>query len=357
MVNTVLSSVSEVIAYLLQSFRVPYVAPSFLFLILNFYIILPELPKTTFSNEFSLLVPKDQMLLIVGLSFLLGYFLSILNLWIIRLFEGYHWWGTRLGKYLILCKRAERDDLKQIIKDRLEQNSKITENLPLMHPLRIAIANEIEEVRLIEPLVTQKLEERYPKTQEPYLPTSLGNAIAAFEDYPRSRYGIDAVLLWPRFLPILSKNNFSQYVQRSKDQVDFLINICFLLLVFSFEMFLVGLIIAQDWSLWFIYTGILLLVVIVLYKLSLFVVLGWGLTIKVAFDLYRYDLLKSLTCRVPEDFSDERKIWTKISLFINGEDNEKAGESNSDITSKKPLFDYQRISSHETKFNAEIKES
>lgn len=69
-----------------------------------------------------------------------------------------------------------------------------------------------------------------------------------------------------------------------------------------------------------------------------------GTAVKVAFDLYRFDLLKALNGKMPLSSSEERRIWGIISQFI------KEGGFPEDIepliNRESPVdeaFDYQRI--------------
>ena len=343
MMNAILSGFSEVIAFLLQSFRLAFVVPAFIFLGLNAFFILPALPPTKYSEQFFHLKPTDQLLLIAGASFLFSYFLSILNLWIIRLFEGYHWRDTGIGKYLVARKQAEKQWWMDLLLERVKKVLSM-QDLPMKDPRRQQSADDLEEIEsVIEPLVNQILQERYPVTQQPFLPTSLGNAIAAFEDYPRARYGIDAVLLWPRFLPTLTNKKFAPYIQRSKDQFDFLINLCFLLLLFSLESLCVGLALAEDWSLWVISTGIAILTAIAMYKLALLGVYAWGTSVRVAFDLYRYDLLESLSGITPNSLDEEKEIWLTISRFLKKGRESEAMDHYSPDKENEP-FDYKKVS-------------
>ncbi|MEV6421357.1 hypothetical protein [Streptomyces sp. NPDC051662] len=59
------------------------------------------------------------------------------------------------------------------------------------------------DVRAGGPDAYETLYLHYPLPGVPVLSTRLGNVLRGAEDYPRTRYGIDAVLVWPRLFPLL----------------------------------------------------------------------------------------------------------------------------------------------------------
>jgi hypothetical protein len=82
----------------------------------------------------------------------------------------------------------------------------------------------------------QELDTHFPSNEEYVLPTSLGNTIAAFEHYPSTRYGIDAVALWPRLIPILQENKYIEFIAQQKAIFDFSLNMMFTVLICGLEL-------------------------------------------------------------------------------------------------------------------------
>ena len=355
MMSAVMSSFSEGITFMLQSFRLAFVLPSFIFLSLNAFFIVPTLPKTAYRDQFLKLELNDQFVIILAFSFLLGYSLSIINIWLIRLFEGYHWRDTWPGKMLIRRKRAEKDWWENFLDEKINELFSVKE-MSIDDPRRKEVmAGKSDLKNEIEPLVTQLLQSRFPTTQPPFLPTGLGNAIAAFEDYPRSRYGIDAVLLWPRLLPTLTNKKYAPYIERSKAQFDFLINLCFLLLLFSLETLFVAILFAVDWSLWLIISGFMVLFAYSVYKIAILTVQDWGMTVQVAFDLYRHDLQGALFGKCPRSIQEEKFLWRTMSRFLKkGATSRSLEEPNVEI--KNEPFDYSKIKVYLKQIGLEPKE-
>jgi hypothetical protein len=67
---------------------------------------------------------------------------------------------------------------------------------------------------------------------------------------------------------------------------------------------------------WLIGSGISVLISFGFYKMSFLGVASWGMSVRVAFDLYRYDLMAALFSTVPIDFGVEKQQWEDLSSFI-----------------------------------------
>jgi hypothetical protein len=141
------------------------------------------------------------------------------------------------------------------------------------------------------------------------------NIIAAFEDYPRTRYGIDTIALWPRLVPILKEERFTDFVSQEKSVLDFLLNMFAVLLVLSIELvyltlflgrveFAIGICIFAFTVSWMLYEG------------SVIAARQWGTTVRVAFDLYRHNLWHRLGLRPTERFQEEYVRWQQVSRFL-----------------------------------------
>src|SRR5262245_50791207 len=71
-----------------------------------------------------------------------------------------------------------------------------------------------------------------PSRLSDVLPTRFGNAIRAFEVYPRDIYGADAIAIWLRLTSVMPKE-FSEQIRDARGQVDLLINCCFFSLIIT----------------------------------------------------------------------------------------------------------------------------
>ncbi|MEZ4614356.1 MAG: hypothetical protein R2867_02415 [Caldilineaceae bacterium] len=333
---------TEIFSSLFQSFKLVAVLPAFLFVHLNYSVFYSAISGENIWSIIFAIHSSDNIVAIIILSFLIGYFLSILNLPLIRFFEGYPWRGTYYGRFFtdlqIQRKKKLFDVVEQVDKeiDRLEIQRK--QYLP-GHPLREDIFFKIEMLkreRDVASSLTQRTELlNFPVSRAPFLPTVLGNVIAAFEDYPYKQYGIDSVIMWPRLIPTLTKEKFSIYVDNEKSKLDFMINLCVLSVLFAIELAYIGLIFADNYKLWLISAGFTgLCSYFVFYKCAILSAVGWGNTIRVAFDLHRYQLLSKLYIRIPKDKTDEEIIWKQISQVFREQEYDYK---------RNPILDYARI--------------
>lgn len=328
--STVLGSLSEIATSLFQSLRLSYVVPAFIFWGLNAVFILPKLPNeiSAFIKQIAKTFALEPVALISVLSLLSGYFFYVLNTSIIRWFEGYPWTSSLLIKWIADLKveyhqwmrrklHSEYLELdrkhRQLLKEYQEKEESLSVDDPMLEKHYLVFKDKESRLLIEKTWYVKKLQYLYPETKSPFLPTRLGNVIAAFEDYPNSRYEIDSVTLWPRFVPILSREKYSVYLEREKANLDFLIGLCTVLLLFGVEVFFVGLLFAADMTGWIIAIGFLLVASYCFYLTSITGALGWGNTVRVAFDLYRYELLGALRGLPPKDIEDERKIWRNLS--------------------------------------------
>jgi len=144
-------------------------------------------------------------------------------------------------------------------------------------------------------------------------PTALGNTIAAFEEYPKNRYGIEAVSLWPRLVPILSEENYAIFVEKEKAGFDFLLNLSLLMGIFTTECVIARL---SGIDLPVIIPAAGLLTAYLLYRGAIQNASNWGETVKTAFDSYRYQLARRLSMKPFYNQKEESARWHAISQFI-----------------------------------------
>ncbi|MEV4976551.1 hypothetical protein [Streptomyces scopuliridis] len=190
------------------------------------------------------------------------------------------------------------------------------------------------DVRAGSPDAYEALYLHYPLPGVPVLPTRLGNVLRGAEDYPRTRYGIDAVLVWPRLFPLLPAP-FTATFASSRARLDAALAAAALSLVFAVAAPVCA--VALGGAPWLAAVSLVAGAVGALtgYRAALTTAVVHGQQIRVAFDLYRGLLLdtarhggrpplpetESVNQRSPDASPDalssaaEREIWEGLCGF------------------------------------------
>jgi hypothetical protein len=287
MLDALSTTLTNTITLLVKSFRLSSLFPALCFVVTNYFLFLSHLPEydtpTWLRDEgFGHLI-----FLTFLLTALIGYILNYLNFPLIYLAEGYPLRNTRWGRFMIIWYREQ--------KKRLEKQAKLPGS----------------EQKFYE----EKLADYFPRDGDGCAPTALGNVMAAFEAYPSQRYGIDAVYMWPRLLPVLSKEKYAVFVEREKEGFDFFLNFSVLSGVLAVEGVLLRLLLKRPMFTWVaLASGCVAF--LSYYWGAVNCARNWGETIKTAFDLYRYQLAERLALEPFKDKKDETETWEAISYFI-----------------------------------------
>ena len=290
-----------------------------LFPVVLFFILLSFMvfPLTPYGRNFTDLVRNPQLwqdkgasaLVAIALVLLLTVILYHLNIPLTRLYEGYLWENSWLGRVLKWCKRRKFDRLQQI-RDRARALRR-----------EVAIANvevPLDAVIDYENEAAHALNNAFPSERDLILPTRLGNVVRAFETYTKGQYKADLIILWPRLQGVLDPT-YVQALDGAKTAFDFMLNCSFLGGMLALILVAAGLYwhhpTLYGWhQLWELWAIILILGSWLAYLGAVSRAEEWGLGVKAAFDLFRWPLLQKLGYQVkPENITEERKLWSAIS--------------------------------------------
>jgi hypothetical protein len=328
--NAISTDLVSILKSLAQSLRVSSVFPATVFVWVNVLFVLPR---------FMSFDPAELpvVVLILTAILVLSYILYAFNAPLIRLAEGYSFQNETVGQ--ILYERQKRKYRAYVSELRLcEENARKVARYQLhliLHcnmvdsegiashegfqklerwrqhwKMRAATAKRVLRYHYVYFENADHAEER----EAAVIPTRLGNTIASFEKYPDTRYGIQAVTMWPRLVPTLQQENFIAFVEDEKTVFDFLLNMTFMSLILAVEL---GCLISLRSPV----RGLLVLTVLtalayMFYKAAEAGALNWGLTVRVAFDLYRGHLRKAFRIREPATLEEEREDWKSLSNFF-----------------------------------------
>ena len=175
----------------------------------------------------------------------------------------------------------------------------------------------LQELRYERDRLKRQKIERFPDQEQWVLPTRFGNAIRAFEVYPRVMYGLDDIPGWDRLIAVIPKD-YLNLVDSAKAQVDFWINFCFLGVICMIEyivsLLYTGTLQLQVFPLMFPFMTLLLSVWA--YLMAIESVGDWGELVKSAYDLFLPELRKKLNFSQPSEINEENFLWTKFSQAI-----------------------------------------
>ncbi len=324
-------TLSDIVALFLQALRLAVVLPSIILVGLNLTFVWPlfeDIPalQRWIGEDIS---TTTMTILAVFLTLLSSYILVVLNIPIIRFFEGYPLLPTKIGKRLQVSNHRRVQYLQQQIEN-LDKKVRSFEA-----DVNEQSGDELVEIRQAElerNAFNLELSWLYPHHQTwRILPTRLGNVIAAAEEYSGHLYGLDSVVFWPFLAPILERKGYAPFIEREKAVLDFLLNMSVVSLFFGCELVYIDLLLSR-WNLpmALLEIGIASVIGFCFYLLSIQGALGWGYTIRTSFVLFKDDLGDQLGLKRAEDYYEERVQWKRASRFFRDHD----------VTPGRYVFDY-----------------
>jgi hypothetical protein len=236
---------------------------------------------------------------VVLISWLLGLLLTIFNIQITQVLEGYGKWnplqvfkGAEHRRYYKL--QCELNELEEIYHKEYQDK----EQAPVLWQQQW---NDL----------SQKMVTRFPRKKY-LLPTALGNTIRAFEDYPRVMYGFDPIPGWLYIYNILP-DRISKKVDETRAYLDFWVHTCALSFVYVFMASV--LVVVYNHTFWWV-PFVALLVMRGAYSGAVSTAELWGKMVKSAVDLFLPDLRKHLGFATPATRYKEQELWRHFSEAV-----------------------------------------
>ena len=171
------------------------------------------------------------------------------------------------------------------------------------HPLR-------EQVRR---LVAQ----RYPQDETALRPTRLGNTLAAGAEYPWTIYAMDGLLWWSHLTPVLP-SYVSDPMEGAQARLLGLLNLSLVFGVIACEAVVVLGLVGQQWTAALgvaVAGGVLAWLG---YHAAVSQALEVTSQIRVAFNLYRQEILKQMGLAIPKTMAEERALWHTLTQELLG---------------------------------------
>lgn len=356
--TSILSSIS---GYFSRSLILGTFLPVTIFVVLSLLLV-PVLPA---GLSLSALLAGLDTAKIVGISFLtvvLSGLLYNMNIPILRLYEGYPWRRSWIGSWLTRrhiakfeAAQLRLESLRAVLRKMEAVDKDLATNFDLIKevlenwsslgsPLRRADMkdrawyaswygsqpdSQLNQIRdqwqalstdLRSEFSTYRIQIKhaYPDKRGLILPTRLGNVIRSFEYYSDREYGIDSIEIWPRLVSVIP-TDYAVTIDDTKTTFDFMMNCSLLSAVLATALLILGIVypaslLSSGVLYWFLKIGGLIGLSYFFYLLSINRADSWGLLIKSAFDLYRWDLLTKLGYKQKLDTrEEEREHWGEVS--------------------------------------------
>lgn len=332
--ETLTGKLGDVLEKLGQSFLIAGYLPAALFVLAHQLFLFPRWLGTSLSL-FQTLAPEegaeaawqwtylvDQSLTTLLLPLLLGIILMALNTMIIRLYEGAFGWQHRFLLWPWQRRNVRRTEalygnlvkLKEAYTHTLAELSALPEgtNRGPLEQKRASLALEIQQAH--EEIGSQAPRQRLPRRPEMVKPTALGNGFAVTEEYSYERYGMDAMLFWPRLRQVVDEE-YATALVNTKMTLDLLLNLSLLAAIFGVEALVIGVLGTVDWGL--VYAGIgAAALAWVCYRGAVSTVYSLGDTIALCFDFFRGRLLEKYGLAQPDNLEAEQTMWLRLGQFL-----------------------------------------
>lgn len=304
-----------------RRFIFAYVIPTLIMLLLLIGILQTLLGAQASLSWWEHLDGQEKILLIIGVLLVIILLASIFEMItapVVRLYEGF-WHEGRLTRLAITHQQKIKSKYARIAKIKelkTRQEELIAKREASDDNKEKALMNE--QIALID--AQKQLEEKraydacyyiFPLDDELLKPTRLGNVLVAAEEYSYQVYRLDAVIWWPRLSMLLP--------EAYRIQVDAALTPMLTVLNLS-TMFILAALIEGGLLLWqhqrFL-SGIILLIGLglarVCYLAAINQAVVYGRLVRVAFDLYRQEILKQMHIPVPDNLIGERLLWNLLT--------------------------------------------
>lgn len=334
--NNFASMVSESVKQLGQAFLVAYYLPSSVFVLVHLYVLIPiwtdacSSSLATTAKSALPLISDVELALLIGtllLPALVGILLVGLNNRLILLFEGRAWWlkwGLLYPLTRFHRKRCEglyghlvglQQEYRRVSSLLLRAQS--TEEQIHIKQQLAGLAQQIDAEH-------KRIEQDHPYQTLPHevrrvAPTAFGNAYALAEEYAFERYGVDAVLFWPRMRKLMhdSAATHSECITQQKTTLDLSLNFAFICGVLALETMLtvrLGPRIHGSLLIWIFLVSAGLFVSF--YSASVNAVRTLGELIKSSFDYHRGLVLEAFNLETPDELVEEQAVWVRLAAFV-----------------------------------------
>lgn len=206
---------------------------------------------------------------------------------VIRLAEGYWPWPLR-GLRFFLARR-----LRKRLAHKEEKWARLADI-----PEERRTEKEQEEFARLDVLLS-----RYPVDDRLHMPTTLGNLLRSAEEYPKVRYGLDAVVCWPR-LWLLMPGETLEALSEAREQLD------------AAARFMLWILLFTVWTIWTKWAALSLLLLPAVYPRMIDAAENYGRLVRSAFDIHWFKLYEALNWPLPPGPAEEAACGEKLTEYL-----------------------------------------
>jgi hypothetical protein len=151
----------------------------------------------------------------------------------------------------------------------------------------------------------------YPRHQELFMPTLLGNILRRMESTAGERYGLSTIESYPRLYPYLSTRLESE-VAVQQDALS--TGATFVFVLGALALASTPLVVRLDG--WSLVPIVFALVAVVSYRSTRSAARRYAELVATAYDLHRFDMLRAMHRRLPDDIAQEITENRELSAFL-----------------------------------------
>jgi hypothetical protein len=143
-----------------------------------------------------------------------------------------------------------------------------------------------------------------PVNAKDLLSTTLGNIMRARERSPERRYGLDAIICWPRLWSLLPEN-IRVDLANARSTLDRLVELWFWGLLFLL------------WTFWVPWAALIsLLWITIIYGIACQAAMSYGELLEASFDLHRFSLYDVMGWPRPKNTQEEIKLGNQLTEYL-----------------------------------------
>ncbi|MEO0769401.1 MAG: hypothetical protein AAFY72_08190, partial [Cyanobacteria bacterium J06649_4] len=166
-------------------------------------------------------------------------------------------------------------------------------------------------IQLEEEFIQLDRKKHYLPLPHKLMPTRFGNILRSMERLPLEKYGLDALLCWPR-LWLLLPDSVKKELAEAQAELNNAARMWFWSILFPF------------WGIWAIGGELWALIAIPLGLASAWFSYLWAISaaivysdlVEATFDLYRTLLYETLRWKLPEDSNEERRVGQQLNQYL-----------------------------------------